>query len=324
MCIRVWQRGLYADKRTCSWTQILGGWGLPDNFVLVEKGGDRVFNTPLSEQGIVGFAIGVAAAGATAIAEIQFADYIFPAFDQVCAISDSVSRDFLGLFYKLSGMFDPAVGGVAIIVWIAQDPHPHPSQNYDPAWMAARPRRWYSATLVQRPYCENEVETHRSSNLHWEIMRGRKREWWQWFSGGGEQLIICQQWWPVNCVSTESRSQFFVASDQPHSSNWLICQAAFSRVSLKQVECVISDCEWSCQIQIQIRWSVWCRKTYNPGTVRGSWSRSPVSLTVARSLLRAHTRGEGKYSNVRRGRNAFCLVWEGAEYTSFQLTFSDF
>lgn len=31
----------------------------------------------------MGFGIGVAAAGATAIAEIQFADYIFPAFDQV-------------------------------------------------------------------------------------------------------------------------------------------------------------------------------------------------------------------------------------------------
>jgi len=37
----------------------------------------------LCEQGIVGFGIGVAVAGATAIAEIQFADYIFPAFDQV-------------------------------------------------------------------------------------------------------------------------------------------------------------------------------------------------------------------------------------------------
>lgn len=46
-------------------------------------GKDRVFNTPLCEQGIVGFGIGVAVAGATAIAEIQFADYIFPAFDQV-------------------------------------------------------------------------------------------------------------------------------------------------------------------------------------------------------------------------------------------------
>ena len=50
-------------------------------------GKDRVFNTPLCEQGIAGFGIGLATAGATAIAEIQFADYIFPAFDQVCVLS---------------------------------------------------------------------------------------------------------------------------------------------------------------------------------------------------------------------------------------------
>jgi len=46
-------------------------------------GEDRVFNSPLSEQGIVGFGIGMATLGHTAIAEIQFADYIFPAFDQI-------------------------------------------------------------------------------------------------------------------------------------------------------------------------------------------------------------------------------------------------
>ena len=46
-------------------------------------GAHRVFNTPLSEQGIAGFAIGLASNGSTAIAEIQFADYIYPAFDQV-------------------------------------------------------------------------------------------------------------------------------------------------------------------------------------------------------------------------------------------------
>lgn len=46
-------------------------------------GKDRVFNTPLCEQGIIGFGIGVANSGAKAIAEIQFADYIFPAFDQI-------------------------------------------------------------------------------------------------------------------------------------------------------------------------------------------------------------------------------------------------
>lgn len=52
--------------------------GLRDEF-----GPHRVFNTPLCEQGIAGFAIGYAAMGKTAIAEIQFADYIFPAFDQI-------------------------------------------------------------------------------------------------------------------------------------------------------------------------------------------------------------------------------------------------
>jgi 2-oxoisovalerate dehydrogenase E1 component beta subunit len=46
-------------------------------------GSSRVFNTPLSEQGIAGFGIGMASVGYTAIAEIQFADYVFPAFDQI-------------------------------------------------------------------------------------------------------------------------------------------------------------------------------------------------------------------------------------------------
>mmetsp|Transcript_10812 Transcript_10812/g.15934 ORF Transcript_10812/g.15934 Transcript_10812/m.15934 type:complete len:366 (-) Transcript_10812:95-1192(-) len=46
-------------------------------------GPERVFNTPLSENGIAGFAIGYASMGGTAIGEIQFADYIFPAFDQI-------------------------------------------------------------------------------------------------------------------------------------------------------------------------------------------------------------------------------------------------
>ncbi|RWW13540.1 hypothetical protein GW17_00022733 [Ensete ventricosum] len=55
--------------------------GLFDRF-----GRSRVFNTPLCEQGIVGFAIGLAAMGNRAIAEIQFADYIYPAFDQACLL----------------------------------------------------------------------------------------------------------------------------------------------------------------------------------------------------------------------------------------------
>lgn len=52
--------------------------GLQDKF-----GKARCFNTPLTEQGIAGFANGLAANGMTPVAEIQFADYIFPAFDQI-------------------------------------------------------------------------------------------------------------------------------------------------------------------------------------------------------------------------------------------------
>ncbi|NND01953.1 MAG: tungsten formylmethanofuran dehydrogenase [Acidimicrobiia bacterium] len=48
-----------------------------------EYGVDRAFNAPLAESLIVGAAIGMAAAGGRPIAEIQFADFIHPAFDQI-------------------------------------------------------------------------------------------------------------------------------------------------------------------------------------------------------------------------------------------------
>jgi 2-oxoisovalerate dehydrogenase E1 component beta subunit len=48
-----------------------------------EFGPDRVFNTPITEQGFIGAAIGMAAEGMKPVAEIQFADYVFPAFDQI-------------------------------------------------------------------------------------------------------------------------------------------------------------------------------------------------------------------------------------------------
>jgi 2-oxoisovalerate dehydrogenase E1 component beta subunit len=48
-----------------------------------EFGADRVIDTPLAEGGIVGTALGMALYGLKPVPEIQFADFIFPAFDQI-------------------------------------------------------------------------------------------------------------------------------------------------------------------------------------------------------------------------------------------------
>ena len=74
------------DERLVSFGEDAGAFGGVFRVTegLQEKfGEERVFDTPLSEQGIVGFAIGVAQNGLKPICEIQFADYIFPAYDQI-------------------------------------------------------------------------------------------------------------------------------------------------------------------------------------------------------------------------------------------------
>jgi len=60
-----------------------GGVFLATEKLTEEFGANRCFDTPLSEDGIIGTAIGMAMNGIKPVAEIQFQDFIFPAFDQI-------------------------------------------------------------------------------------------------------------------------------------------------------------------------------------------------------------------------------------------------
>jgi pyruvate dehydrogenase E1 component beta subunit len=60
-----------------------GGVFLATENLTKEFGESRCFDTPLSEDGIIGTAIGMAMNGLRPVAEIQFQDFIVPAFDQI-------------------------------------------------------------------------------------------------------------------------------------------------------------------------------------------------------------------------------------------------
>ncbi len=75
-----------ADERIVLLGEDVGARGgvfrISDGWV-AEFGEQRVIDTPLAESGIVGVAIGMALHGLLPVAEIEFADFIHPAFDQI-------------------------------------------------------------------------------------------------------------------------------------------------------------------------------------------------------------------------------------------------
>ena len=81
---------LYDAMKNDPRTVILGeDVGARGNVFLITKdfakefGPQRVIDTPIAEASIVGIAIGMAMEGLRPIAEIQFADFIYPAFNQI-------------------------------------------------------------------------------------------------------------------------------------------------------------------------------------------------------------------------------------------------
>ncbi|WP_152206300.1 alpha-ketoacid dehydrogenase subunit beta [Marinobacter changyiensis] len=102
---------------------IFGGVFRATSNLQQKYGKARCFNTPLVEQGIIGFANGLAAQGSVAVAEIQFADYIFPAFDQI--VNESAKfRYRSGNLFNVGGLTirAPYGGGIAGGLYHSQSP----------------------------------------------------------------------------------------------------------------------------------------------------------------------------------------------------------
>ncbi len=102
-----------------------GGVFLATEKLFDKYGPDRVIDSPLSEAAIIGAALGMAVHGLRPVAEIQFADYVYPGFDQLVS---QVAK----LRYRSGGQFTaplvirmPAGGGVKGGHHHSQSPEAH-------------------------------------------------------------------------------------------------------------------------------------------------------------------------------------------------------
>jgi len=75
-------------------------------------GPERVLDTPIAESGIVGMAIGMALAGLRPVAEIEFADFIYPAFDQIVSELSKLRYRSAGQFPAPVVLRAPSGGGI--------------------------------------------------------------------------------------------------------------------------------------------------------------------------------------------------------------------
>ncbi len=75
-------------------------------------GKTRVFDTPITECGIVGVAVGMAAYGLRPVPEIQFADYIYPALDQLVSEAARLRYRSAGEFPMPITVRSPFGGGI--------------------------------------------------------------------------------------------------------------------------------------------------------------------------------------------------------------------
>lgn len=119
-----------------------GGVFLVTEGLIDEFGEKRVIDTPLTEMGIVGIAIGLAMYGFKPVAEIQFIDFVYEAFDQIVSEMAKMRSKTGGMFTAPVVIRAPCCGGVKGAMHHSQSPEAYfihtaglitmmPSRPYD-------------------------------------------------------------------------------------------------------------------------------------------------------------------------------------------------
>ena len=184
-------RLMAADERVIIMGEDVGRDGgvfrVTDN-LLNKYGTERVIDTPLNELAIIGMASGMAMYGLKPIAEIQFQDYIFPAFDQIV-------NNIAKVRYRTGGRFEvpliirtPYGGGVRGGLYHSQSGEAYfahtaglivvtPSNPYDASGLLVsaykskdpviflEPKRLYRAAKSEVPDEQFEVEIGKAAKL---------------------------------------------------------------------------------------------------------------------------------------------------------------
>src|SRR5512144_2013105 len=87
-----------------------------------EFGDERVIDTPLSEGGILGTAIGMALYGLVPVPEIQFADFIYPGYDQIVSELAKMRWRSGGEYSSKMVVRTPVGGGIRGGLYHSQSP----------------------------------------------------------------------------------------------------------------------------------------------------------------------------------------------------------
>jgi 2-oxoisovalerate dehydrogenase E1 component beta subunit len=135
-------------------------------------GATRVFDTPLAEGGIIGIAIGMGINGLRPVPEIQFSDYMYPAFDQI-------TNELAKLRYRSGGEWTapltiraPSGGGIRGGIYHSQSPEAY--YTHTPGLCVVMPSnpRDAKGLLVSSIECDDPVVFFEPKRLYRGLFNG--------------------------------------------------------------------------------------------------------------------------------------------------------